>query len=88
MALVLPIAVVVQNLGMPLSNIPQLQFSNRIITLSSVVAVSVAIFTLSYSNQFWQVAMLYALVFCLFIGYGYLAPIKNCYQHIPHKKGK
>jgi hypothetical protein len=23
----------------------------------------------------------------MFIGYGYMAPIKNCYEHIPKLKG-
>ncbi len=29
----------------------------------------------------------YGIVFGLFIGYGYFAPVKNCYEQIPDKKG-
>ena len=88
MAILLPISIVVLNFGMPLNNSPQLQFSNRITTLISILGVCAAILIISFSNQFWQITLLYGVVFGLFIGYGYLAPIKNCYEHIPQRKGK
>lgn len=42
---------------------------------------------MSFCDQFWHFLVLYGIVFGLFIGYGYMAPIKNCYQHIPELKG-
>jgi hypothetical protein len=32
--------------------------------------------------------VIYGIFYGLFIGFGYLAPIKNCYDHLPNKKGK
>lgn len=88
MALLLPISIIVLNFGMPINNIPQLQFSNRIITLISIIGICLAVFLISFGNAFWHYLLLYGIVFGLFIGYGYLAPIKNCYEHLPGRKGK
>jgi nitrate/nitrite transporter NarK len=87
MALLLPISIIVLNLGMPICNIPQLQFSNRLTTLISIVGICLSVLSMSFCNQFWHFLVLYGIVFGLFIGYGYMAPIKNCYQHIPELKG-
>jgi hypothetical protein len=88
MAVLLPVSIIVLNLGMPLCNIPQLQFSNRITTLISIIGVCASVFLLSFGDAFWLYVVLYGIVFGLFIGFGYLAPIKNCYQHIPDRKGR
>jgi hypothetical protein len=88
MALLLPISIIVLNFGMPINSIPRLQFSNRITTLISILGICLAVFLISFGNAFWQYLLLYGIVFGIFIGYGYLAPIKNCYEHIPHLKGK
>ena len=88
MALLLPISIVVLNVGMPICNVKQLQFSNRITTLISIVGICAAVLIMSFGSQFWHFLILYGIVFGLFIGYGYLAPIKNCYEHIPELKGK
>jgi hypothetical protein len=88
MASLLLISIIVLNFGMPLCNIKQLLFSNRITTLISIIGVCLSVFTISFCDQFWQYLVMYGIVFGLFIGFGYLAPIKNCYQHIPHLKGR
>ena len=77
MAYLMPIGSIVLNLGIPVANVPQLLFSNRIMTPSSIDGVSLVYFGLSYINEFWQALIFYALIFCLFISYGYPAPIKN-----------
>lgn len=88
MAMLLPTSIVILNLGMPLNNINKLQFSNRLTCLISVIGVSIAVFLTSFCNHFWMLVLVYGLIFGLFIGYGYMAPIKNCYEHIPDRKGR
>lgn len=87
MASLLLISILVLNVGMPLCNIRQLQFSNRVTTLLSILGVCLSIFVISFCDQFWHYLLIYGIFFGLFIGFGYLAPIKNCYLHIPHLKG-
>lgn len=87
MAVLLPVSMIVLNLGMPINNIPQLQFSNNINTLISVIGVSVSVCIMSFAHQLWHVMLFYGIFYGLFIGYGYMAPIKNCYEHIPDRKG-
>jgi hypothetical protein len=87
MSSLLLISILVLNFGMPLCNIKQLQFSNRVTTLLSISGVCLSIFAISFCDQFWHYLVIYGILFGLFIGFGYLAPIKNCYQHIPHLKG-
>lgn len=88
MAVLLPVSIIILNFGMPLNNLRILQFSNRITTLISILGVCLAVFLISFCGQFWEIVLLYGLVFGMFIGFGYLAPIKNCYEHIPDRKGK
>jgi hypothetical protein len=87
MASLLLISILILNVGMPLCNIKLLQFSNRITTLISIIGVCLSILAVSLGDSFWWYLVIYGIVFGLFIGFGYLAPIKNCYQHIPHLKG-
>jgi hypothetical protein len=87
MASLLLISIFILNVGMPLCNVRQLQFSNRITTLISIVGVCGSIFLISFGDQFWHYLVVYGIVFGMFIGFGYLAPVKNCYSHIPHLKG-
>jgi nitrate/nitrite transporter NarK len=42
---------------------------------------------LAFGYAFWQYMLLYGVLFGLFIGFGYLAPMKNCFEHIPDRKG-
>lgn len=87
MASLLLISIIILNFGMPLCNIPKLQFSNRITTFISIIGVCGSILIISFGTQFWQYLLIYGIVFGIFIGFGYLAPIKNCYEHIPQLKG-
>jgi uncharacterized YccA/Bax inhibitor family protein len=87
MAVLLPVSIIVLNFGMPINNIPQLQFSNKINTLISVIGVCISVCVMSFGNQLWHVMLFYGIFYGLFIGYGYMAPIKNCYEHIPDRKG-
>lgn len=88
MASLLLISILILNFGMPLSNIKQLQFSNRITTLISIIGVCGSLLGASFGNSFWTYLIFYGIFFGVFIGFGYLAPIKNCYEHIPQYKGR
>lgn len=87
MASLLLISIFVLNVGMPLCNLKQLQFSNRITTLISILGVCLSILAVSFGDSYAAYLIIYGILFGLFIGFGYLAPIKNCYLHIPHLKG-
>lgn len=87
MASLLLISIFVLNVGMPLCNLKQLQFSNRITTLISILGVCLSILVISFGDSYAAYLIIYGIFFGLFIGFGYLAPIKNCYLHIPHLKG-
>lgn len=87
MAFIQTVNLIVVNLGMPICNIPQLQFTNRKTTFMSIVGVSVTVFLLAFGDTFWEYMLLYGVMFGLFIGFGYLAPMKNCFEHIPDRKG-
>jgi len=88
MALIQTVNLIIVNIGMPVCNIKILQFSNRITTLISIIGVSLTVFILSFADAFWEYLILYGVFFGLFIGFGYLAPFKNCFHHIPDRKGK
>ncbi len=87
MAVLLTVSIFVLNIGMPIINLKFLQFSNKITALISICGVCASIFCLSFLDQFIYYIIFYGFTFGLFIGFGYLAPIKNCYEHIPGKKG-
>lgn len=87
MAILLPVSMVILNIGMPISNLKVFVFDHRITALITVCGISMTIFFLSFCNRFIFYILIYGFLFGLFIGYGYLAPIKNCYEHIPTRKG-
>ena len=87
MGFLLPVSIVVLTFGMPVSNIKKLQFSNRITILISVVCISLFVFLLSFADEFWLYLLIHAFGFNMSIGFGYMAPIKNCVEHIPKMKG-
>ncbi len=87
MASLLLISILILNVGMPLCNIRMLQYSDRITTLISILGICTSILLVSFGNTFIFYLFVYGIVFGIFIGFGYLAPIKNCYSHIPHLKG-
>ena len=94
MALLLPISILVLNLGnlhnilgMPLINIKAIQFNHRITSAIAVLGVCLSIFAVSFGNRFAYYIVCYGIFFGVFIGYGYMAPIKNCYEYIPTWKG-
>jgi len=87
MALLLPISIFILNLGMPINNIKSLQLTNRKTAFISLIGICLCVFTMSFGTAFWAYLVIYGILFGMFIGYGYMAPIKNCYEHIPDRKG-
>jgi hypothetical protein len=73
---------------MLLPKINKLKFSNFITSIISIVGISLSVLVISFSKNFPMFFIFYGMVFGLFIGFGYVAPVKNCYEHIPDKKGK
>jgi len=65
-----------------------LTFSHRITSMISIIGIALSVFTISFSKAFFIYIMIYGVAFGVSIGFGYVAPLKNCYEHIPDRKGK
>ncbi len=85
--IIVTISVLSVNVGMVFPRLPALTFSNRITCLISMIGVAVSVFTISFSHSFALYVLIYGIFFGCFIGFGYMAPLKNCYEHIPERKG-
>jgi hypothetical protein len=57
-------------------------------TLISVLGVSASTYALSFVADLFSYIFYYGVWFGLFLGYGYLIPIRNCYDYLPDRKGK
>lgn len=75
------------NAGIFIANVPLFSLSNKAISLVCVCGISASMVLLSLATKFAWYVLVYGVVFGLFIGYGYMAPIKNCYSHLPDRKG-
>ncbi len=64
-----------------------LTFSHQITCLICIIGVALSVFTISFSESFFLYILIYGIAFGISIGFGYVAPLKNCYEHIPDKKG-
>jgi len=53
----------------------------------SMVGISASMWVLSYMTSMYTYILFYGITFGVFIGYGYLAPIRNCYDYLPDRKG-
>jgi hypothetical protein len=88
LSIIITIAVIATNLGILLSNFKALTFSNRVTSLIATLGISLSMVLLSLVDHFAYYIVIYGLIYGLFIGYGYMAPLKNCYDHLPNRKGK
>jgi hypothetical protein len=79
--------VVFTNVGIFASNFKLITFSNRVTSIIAVSGISVAMLILSFCDHFAYYVVIYGCLYGFFIGYGYMAPLKNCYDHLPHRKG-
>lgn len=87
LSIILTIAVVFTNVGIFASNFKIITFSNRLTSLFSVLGISLAMLILSFAEHFAFYVIIYGCLYGFFIGYGYMAPLKNCYDHLPNRKG-
>lgn len=75
------------NVGMFFSNFKVFTFSNRLVSLATVLGIALSTLILSFCKTFSLFIVLYGFAYGFFIGYGYLSPLKNTYAHLPNKKG-
>ena len=75
------------NLGIFLANLPILRFSNRVTCLISAFGVGACSLVVSFLDQFIYYVLIFGVLSGIFVGFAYMAPIKNCYEHLPHRKG-
>ena len=88
MALIQTLTVIVLTLSMYLVNLPFLQrVSSRSTTIFSVICTCLVYLVLSLAKSYTMYVLIYGVAFGCFIGLGYMAPMKNCYEHIPDRKG-
>lgn len=87
LSIILTLAVVFTNTGIFASNFKALSFANRTTSLISTFGISGAMLLLSFSQSFALYILLYGVLYGFSIGYGYMAPLKNCYDHLPNRKG-
>ena len=76
-----------QNAGIFFSSLKKLKMGYRMMALVSIVGISGSIYIMSYATHFYACILVYGVFFGLFIGYGYLTPIRNCYDYLPNRKG-
>jgi hypothetical protein len=88
LSIIMTIAIICTNLGIFLSQFKIVSFSNRITALISGLGIALSVFLLSFAKSVPVYILLYGVMFGVCIGYGYMAPLKNCYEHLPNRKGK
>jgi len=89
MALIQTLTVIVLTLSMILVNLPLFQrLSGQLITMVCVICTCIVYLALSLAKSYTMYVLIYGVAFGCFIGLGYMAPMKNCYEHIPERKGK
>lgn len=89
MALIQTLTVIVLTLSMYLVNLPFLQrVSSRVMTILCVICTCIVYLALSLAKTYTMYVLIYGVAFGCFIGLGYMAPMKNCYDHIPDRRGK
>lgn len=87
LSIILTLALIFTNVGIFACNFKWLAFSNRVTSLVTSLGISLSTLALSYCSELYQYVVLYGMVYGFFIGFGYMAPLKNCYDHLPDRKG-
>jgi sugar phosphate permease len=88
LSIILTLSIITTNFGIFLSSLKKLKFNYRLMVLISVIGVSLSTYALSYMTNLYTYIFFYGICFGLFLGYGYLIPIRNCYDYLPDQKGK
>lgn len=87
LSIILVISIITTNIGIFLSGLKKLRFNYRLMALISIIGVSGSTYALSYMETLLQYLLIYGVLFGLFLGYGYLVPVRNCYDYLAEKKG-
>jgi MFS family permease len=87
LSLLITITFVTVNLGVALSTIFFSNISNRIQCIIAVIGVSGSVFAASFMTNFVGILIFYGCCYGVCIGMGYFPPVKNCYLHLPSRKG-
>ena len=87
LSIILVISIITTNIGIFLSGLKKLRFNYRLMALISIIGVSGSTYALSYMESLYSYLLLYGVMFGLFLGYGYLVPVRNCFDYLPEKKG-
>lgn len=53
-----------------------------------VYGMVICVFVTSFFKSFAAFVFFYGVLFGFLVGFCYLIPVLNCYQYLPHKKGK
>jgi OFA family oxalate/formate antiporter-like MFS transporter len=75
------------NVGIVLSTLFLSKLSNRIQCIIAVICMSGSVFGASFMTTFFGFCVFYGLFYGISIGIGYFPPVKNCYLHLPTRKG-
>lgn len=87
LSIVLTLSIITTNAGIFLSSLKKLKFNYRLMALISICGISGSTYSLSYMNSLYTYIFFYGICFGMFIGYGYLASVRNCYDYLPNRKG-
>ena len=63
------------------------KFNYRVISFIGISGISASIYTLSYMSSLYTYIFFYGVCFGIFIGFGYLSGVRNCYDYLPDRKG-
>jgi len=72
-------SVIFTSVGIYIHNFKIITFSNKITALITVTGISLSVLSVSFISSFIGYVLIYGILFGLFIGYGYMAPLKNSY---------
>ena len=74
-------------MGTAIANAFLTHVSNRILCIGAIIGMSLSVLAASFMQTFAGFVIFYGICYGLSIGIGYFPPLKNCYLHLPRRKG-
>lgn len=87
LSILFTLTIITINIGTALSTFYLSKISNRILCIAAILCLSSVVFIASFMETFVGFVIFYGVLHGLSIGVGYFPPLKNCYLHLPTKKG-
>lgn len=87
LSILFTMTIIMINVGVGISSTFLHHVSNRLLCAGSIIGLSIAVFLVSFMNNFLGFVAFYGVLYGLSIGIGYYPPVKNTYLHLPDKKG-